>query len=122
MMTPSVTVPPTVERSTQPKRSLATSDVSLRKKEGGNELPGPLETEARQPHGLALLSLPLLLLRGQSPFFPDPPRERRVPLEKIVTHVAEGIEELYDLLENPGKIIDENCKVLVRLSDGPLLA
>lgn len=38
----------------------------------------------------------------------------RLPLEEVVTRVADGPEELCRLLANPREIFDENCKVLVR--------
>ncbi|SLM30408.1 Alcohol dehydrogenase GroES domain protein [Desulfamplus magnetovallimortis] len=42
-------------------------------------------------------------------------RQRRLPLENVVTHVAEGIDGLSHLLENPDEIIHKNCKVIARL-------
>jgi len=48
-------------------------------------------------------------------------RQGRIPLGSIVTHVAEGIEALKEMLENPGKIVDENCKVLAHFTQSPEL-
>ena len=39
----------------------------------------------------------------------------RIPLHEIVTDVINGPECLCDLLKSPEKILEENCKVLVRL-------
>ena len=39
----------------------------------------------------------------------------RIPLDEIVTDVINGPECLCDLLKSPEKILEENCKVLVRL-------
>lgn len=39
----------------------------------------------------------------------------RIPLEEIVTEVVDGPERLCELLKSPGRILDGNCKVLVRL-------
>jgi threonine dehydrogenase-like Zn-dependent dehydrogenase len=43
-------------------------------------------------------------------------RQGRIPLGEVVTHVIDGIEALCRLLENPGKTIQDNCKVLARLN------
>jgi len=43
-------------------------------------------------------------------------KQGRVPLGSIVTHVADGIGALKDLLEKPSKIVGENCKVLARFT------
>jgi threonine dehydrogenase-like Zn-dependent dehydrogenase len=39
----------------------------------------------------------------------------RIPLDEIVTDVVNGPECLCNLLKSPKKILEENCKVLVRL-------
>ncbi len=43
-------------------------------------------------------------------------KQGRIPLGSIVTHVADGIDALKEMLEMPGKIVDENCKVLARFT------
>ncbi len=43
-------------------------------------------------------------------------KQGRIPLEPIVTHVAEGIDALYTLLKNPDRVIHENCKILARFN------
>ncbi len=45
-------------------------------------------------------------------------RKGRLPLHAIVTRVADGPGELAELLQSTGTILEENCKVLVRLDDG----
>lgn len=40
----------------------------------------------------------------------------RLPLNEIVTCIVDGIEGLYDVLNSGNKIINQNCKVLTRLS------
>lgn len=45
-------------------------------------------------------------------------RQGRIPLEEIVTNVLNGQEELRDILMSTEKILNENCKVLVRLDGG----
>jgi len=42
----------------------------------------------------------------------------RIPLNEIVTDVVSGPEGLCDLLKSPERILQENCKVLVRLDRG----
>ena len=42
----------------------------------------------------------------------------RIPLDEIVTDVVSGPERLCDLLKSPERILQENCKVLVRLDRG----
>jgi threonine dehydrogenase-like Zn-dependent dehydrogenase len=42
-------------------------------------------------------------------------RNGRVPMKDIVTKVVDGLEDLSFLLESPQKVLDENCKVLVKL-------
>lgn len=42
-------------------------------------------------------------------------RQKRIPLGSIVTHVVDDIPTLCSLLENQDALIEENCKVLVRL-------
>ncbi len=39
----------------------------------------------------------------------------RIQPDKIVTEVVNGPEAIYDLLQRPERIIEENCKVLARL-------
>jgi threonine dehydrogenase-like Zn-dependent dehydrogenase len=46
-------------------------------------------------------------------------QQGRIPLGSIITYVAEGVNALYRLLENPDKIINENCKVLAHLNNDP---
>jgi (R,R)-butanediol dehydrogenase/meso-butanediol dehydrogenase/diacetyl reductase len=46
----------------------------------------------------------------------------RVPLEEVVTDVLSGPEILCDLLKSPERIIEENCKVLVRLDGASISA
>jgi len=46
-------------------------------------------------------------------------RQGRIPLGSIVTHVADGISALYELLRDPDEIIQENCKILARLNNTP---
>ncbi len=36
----------------------------------------------------------------------------RLPLDEIVTHVVEGVDQLGAVLQTPGKVLNENCKVL----------
>jgi threonine dehydrogenase-like Zn-dependent dehydrogenase len=43
-------------------------------------------------------------------------RQKRIPLNRIVTHVAQDIHELCRLLQDQDQIFNENCKVLVRLN------
>lgn len=43
-------------------------------------------------------------------------RQGRIPLDEIVTNVLNGQEELRDILMSTEKILNENCKVLVRLN------
>jgi len=38
----------------------------------------------------------------------------RIPLDELVTDIVSGPEGLIDILKSPEKIIQENCKVLVR--------
>lgn len=40
----------------------------------------------------------------------------RIPLDAIVTQVVQGPEELCRLLQQPSRILDENCKVLARFA------
>ena len=47
-------------------------------------------------------------------------QQGRIPLDSIVTHVVDGIEALGQLLKDPDKIIQENCKVLARLNHEPV--
>jgi len=42
----------------------------------------------------------------------------QIPLDEIVTNVVNGPEELCGLLKSPERILQENCKVLVRLDQG----
>jgi threonine dehydrogenase-like Zn-dependent dehydrogenase len=42
-------------------------------------------------------------------------KKGRIPLEEIVTNEINGPEQLCDLLQSTEKILNENCKVLVRL-------
>ena len=42
----------------------------------------------------------------------------RIHLEEIVTEVIDGPTRLCEVLKSPGRIVDENCKVLVRLDHG----
>lgn len=42
----------------------------------------------------------------------------RIQLDEIVTEIIVGLEALCDLLKSPKRIINENCKVLVRLNGG----
>lgn len=42
----------------------------------------------------------------------------RLPLAEIVTEVVEGPAALCRLLQAPGRILTDNCKVLARLGDG----
>ncbi len=44
----------------------------------------------------------------------------RLPLDAIVTKVLEGPENLRRMLAAPGSLLEENCKVLVRLDGGAL--
>jgi (R,R)-butanediol dehydrogenase/meso-butanediol dehydrogenase/diacetyl reductase len=44
----------------------------------------------------------------------------RLPLDEIITDVVNGPDELCDLLESPKRILEENCKVLVRLDGGSI--
>ena len=46
----------------------------------------------------------------------------RINLDKVVTDVVNGPEELCSLLESPERIVEENCKVLVRLDGGGIPA
>lgn len=39
----------------------------------------------------------------------------RIRLDEIVTEVVSGPDSIYQLLQTPERIIDENCKILVRL-------
>lgn len=48
-------------------------------------------------------------------------RQGKIPLGDIVTHVADGMDGLYNLFENQNKIVQENCKVLAHLSNEPLV-
>lgn len=43
-------------------------------------------------------------------------RAGRLPLHEVVTTVIDGLEELKEYLENPGTILDNNCKVLVKIN------
>ena len=38
----------------------------------------------------------------------------RLPLDEIVTSVCDGIDSLQELLTSPARILEQNCKVLVR--------
>ncbi len=40
----------------------------------------------------------------------------RVPLDAIVTQIVQGPEELCRILQQPSRILDENCKVLARFA------
>lgn len=42
----------------------------------------------------------------------------RLPLEKIVTEIVQGVDQLGALLREPGSILERNCKVLARLDQG----
>ena len=42
-------------------------------------------------------------------------RHGRLPFGDIVTHVVDGLDGLRDLLTTPRKVLQENCKVLIRL-------
>jgi len=42
----------------------------------------------------------------------------QIPLHEIVTNIVNGPEELCGLLQSPERILQENCKVLVRLDQG----
>lgn len=44
-------------------------------------------------------------------------RQGRLPLAEIVTHVTQDIQELKRVLQNPGTIINENCKVLAAFNN-----
>ena len=44
-------------------------------------------------------------------------RQKRIPLNQIVTHVAQDVHELCRLLQDQDQIFNKNCKVLVRLND-----
>ena len=44
----------------------------------------------------------------------------RIPLDEFVTEIVSGPEGLIDILKSPEKIIQENCKVLVRFDDSRL--
>ena len=43
-------------------------------------------------------------------------KKGRIPLDEIVTNVVNGAEQLCDLLKSTEKILNENCKVLIRLN------
>lgn len=43
--------------------------------------------------------------------------QKRIPLNRIVTHVAKDIHELCQLLQDQDRIFNENCKILVRLNE-----
>jgi len=45
----------------------------------------------------------------------------RMPLDEIVTNVVNGPEELRDLLKSPERILNNNCKVLVRFDGGTIV-
>jgi threonine dehydrogenase-like Zn-dependent dehydrogenase len=49
-------------------------------------------------------------------------RRGRIPLDEIVTDVVIGPEGLCDLLNSPERILEANCKVLVRLDGGSISA
>lgn len=40
----------------------------------------------------------------------------RVPLDEIVTQIVQGPDELCRILQQPKRILDENCKVLARFA------
>ena len=40
-------------------------------------------------------------------------RNGRISIDDAVTDIINGPEEICDLLKSPGKILEENCKVLV---------
>jgi threonine dehydrogenase-like Zn-dependent dehydrogenase len=44
----------------------------------------------------------------------------RIALDEVVTDVVNGVEELCNLLKSPERILQENCKVLVRLDSGDI--
>lgn len=46
----------------------------------------------------------------------------RIQLDEIVTNVIDGPEDLCNLLKSTDKILNENCKVLVRLNEDGLTA
>ncbi len=48
-------------------------------------------------------------------------RQGRIPLGSIVTQVVEGIDALNNILKDTDKVIEENCKVLARLTNGPVI-
>ena len=43
-------------------------------------------------------------------------QQKRLPLNEIVTDVVDGTKALCDLLRNPQKILNTNCKVLARFN------
>ena len=45
-------------------------------------------------------------------------KQGRIPLNEIVTDVIDGPEELCELLQSTAAVLNENCKVLVRLDGG----
>ena len=44
-------------------------------------------------------------------------RQGRIPLGKLITSVAEDINELAEFLKNPERIINKNCKVLAHFKE-----
>ena len=44
-------------------------------------------------------------------------RQGRIPLGKLITSVAEDINELAEFLKNPDRIINKNCKVLAHFKE-----
>ena len=47
-------------------------------------------------------------------------KEGRIALDRVVTTVLNGPQELADILHRPDEILNEHCKILVRFGDREL--